>query len=44
MKKRETKLQLHRETLKNLEDEKLGLVQGGIDVTGCEPGCGKEEF
>ncbi len=48
MKKRETKLQLHRETLKNLENDKLGRVQGGlaqnvgIDVTGCDPNCGKE--
>lgn len=42
MKKRETKLQLHRETLKKLENEKLGQVQGGIDVTGCVPKCGQE--
>jgi hypothetical protein len=43
--KKQKKLRLHRETIQPLDlYRELGRVQGGIDITGCEPGCGKEEF
>jgi hypothetical protein len=46
MKKRETKIQLHRETLRKLETPALEKVQGGLmngagfACTGCDSGCG----
>jgi hypothetical protein len=39
MKKREKKLQLHRETVLKLDTKDLVKAQGGIDWTGCMSEC-----
>lgn len=39
MKKREKKLQLHRETVRQLDPAALAKAQGGIDWTGCNSEC-----
>ncbi len=39
MKKREKKLQIHRETLRGLESRTLVNARGGDEWTGCLSGC-----